>query len=133
MASRRFPARGTRRPRGFTLIELVVVLSIVALLLMLVAPRYFGAIERSQATVQEHNIQTIRVAIDQFYADRARYPDSLDELVELRYLRQLPVNPQTEATDWAIVAPPAGQPGAVFDVQVAKPGGPDGAASEPAR
>ncbi|WP_234413924.1 type II secretion system protein [Ideonella sp. A 288] len=102
---------------GFTLIELSVVLAIVALLLLLVTPRYFGALDRSKDKVLAHNLLQIRAAIDQFHADRGRYPDSVRELVDQRYLRSMPVNPVTESTDWQTVAPPPGEAGRVYDVR----------------
>lgn len=106
-----------RRARGFTLIELSVVLAVIALLLLLVTPRYFGALDRSKDKVLAHNLLQIRAAIDQYHADRGRYPDSLDELVQTRYLRSLPVNPVTEAPDWVLMPPPPGELGTVFDVK----------------
>ncbi|EHR68923.1 prepilin-type N-terminal cleavage/methylation domain-containing protein [Burkholderiales bacterium JOSHI_001] len=105
------------RRRGFTLIELSVVLAVIALLLLLVTPRYFGALDRSKDKVLAHNLLQVRAAIDQYHADRGRYPESLDELVRERYLRSMPVNPVTEAVDWVLLPPPPGELGTVFDVQ----------------
>jgi general secretion pathway protein G len=104
--------------RGFTLIELMVVLTIVALLLSLAVPRYFNSVQRSKETVLRANLATTRDAIDKFYGDRGRYPESLDQLVEFKYLRSVPVDPLTEsAATWAIVAPPqSDRSGAVFDL-----------------
>jgi general secretion pathway protein G len=104
---------------GFTLIELVVVLTLIGLLLTLAAPRYFHVIDRGRDTVQRQNISTIRDAIDKFYGDLGRYPDSLDELVTRRYLRQVPVDPTTEQANWAVVAPADPTQGAIYDVHSA--------------
>jgi len=91
--------------KGFTLIELLVVMSIVALLLTLSLPRYYGAVERSRETVLKENLWLLRKSIDQFYADRGRYPVSLDDLVTERYLHAVPVDPVTERADTWIPIP----------------------------
>lgn len=91
------------RRRGFTLLEMLVVLSIIALLLSLAAPRYFGALDRSREVVMHENLRILRTCIDQFHADRGRFPASLGELVTLRYLRVLPTDPITESTStWKV-------------------------------
>jgi general secretion pathway protein G len=103
---------------GFTLIELLVVLAIVALLLTLAAPRYFGSIETSKEVVLRENLRTVRATLEQFHADTGRYPQSLDELVERKYLRALPIDPFTESSaTWRIVAPEGAVQGAVFDLK----------------
>lgn len=113
----------TPAPRGFTLIELLVVLAIVATLLTLVAPRYVNQLEGSRESVLRENLHTVRQVIDQFYGDKGRYPDSLDELVELRYLRALPRDPITDATDtWEIEPAPEGQEGNVYSIRSGAPG-----------
>ena len=105
---------------GFTLIELVVVMATIALLLTLAVPRYFHAIDNGKLSVQRQNIATIRDAIDKFYGDQARYPESLQELVQARYLRSVPVDPLTEAPNWTVIAPEDPALGAVFDVRSAQ-------------
>lgn len=103
---------------GFTLIELLVVLAIVALLLTLSVPRYFQSIDVSKETVLVENLRTTRDTIDKFYADNGRYPDSLDELVERKYLRALPVDPVTESTTtWLLVPPDDGDKGNVYGIK----------------
>ncbi len=104
---------------GFTLIELIVVLAILATLLTLAVPRYFASVDRSREAVLRQNLTTVRETIDQFYGDTGKYPESLDELVAKRYLRKAPMDPIAEsATAWVIVAPPAdsGKTG-VYDVK----------------
>ena len=73
-----------RSEAGFTLIELIVVMAIVALLLTLAAPRYFHSVERSKEAVLKANLATTRDAIDKFRGDTGKYPDRLDVLVEKR-------------------------------------------------
>jgi len=90
--------------RGFTLIELLVVMVVLALLLTLATPRYFDHLKRAREAVLRENLATVREAIDRYHADRERYPDSLDDLVQRRYLRALPVDPILEANDqWTLV------------------------------
>lgn len=110
--------RQCSRPRGFSLIELLVVLAALGLLLAIAAPRYVEHVDRARESVLRQNLSGLRDAIDKFYADRGRYPQGLQELVEQRYLRRLPVDPITERADtWVLVAPPQGPQGAVFDVR----------------
>ncbi|MFZ6765917.1 prepilin-type N-terminal cleavage/methylation domain-containing protein [Undibacterium sp. Di26W] len=103
---------------GFTLIELLVVLAILALLATLTIPRYFQSIDKGKETVLLENLRTTRESIDKFYADTARYPDSLSELVERKYLKALPIDPITEsASTWLIIPPAEGQQGQVYNLQ----------------
>ena len=112
-----------RRIAGFTLIELLVVLGIVALLLTLAVPRYFPSIDKAKETILADNLRHTRDVIDQFYADRARYPDSLDQLVEKKYLRALPVDPITESTTtWILVPPEDATKGGLYSIKSGAPG-----------
>lgn len=107
-----------RRGRGFTLIELVIVMAIVALLLTLAAPRYFKSLERSKETVLRSNLAAVRDALDKFYGDTGKYPERLEVLVEKKYLRSLPVDPITESsTTWVIVPPDQPEKGGVYDIR----------------
>lgn len=109
--------------RGFTLVELMVVMAIVALLLALALPRYFNHLENSRETILRQDLATMRDAIDKFHGDRGRYPDSLEELVSARYLRALPVDPITDRADtWQTVAPEGEAAGAVYDIKSGAPG-----------
>ncbi len=112
-----------RHARGFTLIELLVVLAIVATLLALSLPRYSQSVEVARERVLVENLRTTRDAIDKFYADTSRYPESLDELVERRYLRALPMDPIVEENRaWHIVPPPTERKGQVADLKSTAPG-----------
>ncbi|MFP3555509.1 type II secretion system protein [Paraburkholderia sp. SIMBA_049] len=107
-----------RKRNGFTLIELLIVLSIIALMLTLALPQYFHSIDASKEKILAENLHVTRDAIDKFYGDLGRYPDSLDELVDKRYLRAPPFDPVTDsATTWHIVPPDAQFPGKVYDLQ----------------
>lgn len=109
-----------RRPAGFTLIELIVVLAIVGLLTSIAAPRYFRSVERAREGSLQTSLNVMRDAIDQYAADRDAYPASLDDLVRERYLRELPEDPLTGRRDsWVQVTPPpdATLKGGLFDVR----------------
>ena len=113
--ARRYSARAAR---GFTVIELLVVLAAIALLLSVAAPRYVQHLDTARDVALKENLHQMRDAIDKFYADQARYPATLDELVTRRYLRRLPADPVTQRSDsWVIVAPGNNAAGAVFDVR----------------
>jgi len=110
--------------RGFTLIELLVVLGIVALLLTLAVPRFFPSVDKTKETILVDNLRNTRAVIDQYHADTGRYPDSLEQLVEKKYLARVPVDPVTESeSTWVVVAPEAdGEQGAVYDIRSGAPG-----------
>ncbi|UGQ47668.1 type II secretion system protein [Massilia endophytica] len=112
-----------KKARGFTLIELLVVLGIVALLLTLAVPRFFPSVDRSKETVLAENLRSTRATIDQFYGDTGAYPESLEELVEKKYLRAVPVDPITERSDsWLLVPPEQPARGNVADIKSGAPG-----------
>jgi type II secretion system protein G len=107
------------RWRGFTLIELIVVMAIVALLVSIAAPRYFRSIDRAKENTLRTSLNVMRDALDQFASDKGRYPESLDELVDSRYLRTIPEDPMTGSRrTWVIVTPPeTSTRGKVYDVR----------------
>lgn len=105
---------------GFTLIELLVVLAIVAVLATLAVPRYYGQLDSSRETVLRENLRAVRDVLDHFYGDKGRYPESLQELVDLSYLRGLPYDPMADSsTSWILVPPPDGYKGEVYDLRSA--------------
>jgi general secretion pathway protein G len=111
------------RTRGFTLIELLVVLAVLAILASLLAPNYLDRVGQARESVLKHDLTGLRTAIDQFYRDKSRYPDTLQDLVTHRYVRDIPLDPVTGRSDsWVVVAPTASAggftpPGKVFDVR----------------
>ncbi len=112
-----------RKARGFTLIELIVVMAIIGLMLTLALPRYHHSVDRSREAVLIENIKTLRQTIDRFYGDTGRYPESLEELVARKYLRAVPLDPITERRDtWVVLAPGDESKGNVFDVKSSAPG-----------
>jgi general secretion pathway protein G len=109
--------------KGFTLIELLVVLGIVALLLTIAVPRFFPQVDSTKEKILAENLRNTRAVIDQFYADRGKYPDSLDELVEKKYLTAKPYDPVTESSEtWVIVPPEDESRGSVASVKSGAPG-----------
>ena len=106
MRSHRFRQLLRRNPAdsGWTLIELLVVISLVMILASLALTQYRNSIRSAKEAVLRSNLFLMREAIDQFYADKGKYPDSLDALVSERYLRAVPKDPITDSSDsWQTV------------------------------
>ncbi len=118
------------RRSGFTMIELLVVLAIIALLLTVAAPRFLGGISKAKDDVLRENLYTMRQSLDRFYSDKGKYPATLDDLVTQHYLRQIPMDPVVgNNTSWVVVPPANASMGGVFDIKSAAPGaGLDGTA-----
>ena len=103
---------------GFTLIELMVVLTVIALLLAVVVPDYIGRMKRAEEAVLQENLALMRDALDKHYADTGKYPHTLEELVTKRYLRSIPKDPFTQsAGTWIAVPPQDTRKGNVWDVK----------------
>jgi general secretion pathway protein G len=108
---------------GFTLIELLVVMAILATLLTLAAPRYFDSVERAKEAALKTDLRLMREAIDKHRADTGRLPETLDKLVQARYLRAVPIDPVTDTADsWVVIASPDGSAPGVHDVRSGAPG-----------
>lgn len=116
--------------QGFTLIELLVVMAILATLLTIAVPRYLHHADQAREVALRQTLTATREAIDKFHGDTGRYPESLQQLVERRYLRRLPHDPLTQSdTTWVLVAPRGELPSGVFDVRSGAAGeGKDGTA-----
>jgi general secretion pathway protein G len=103
---------------GFTLIELIVVMMIIAMLASLAVPKYFGSVEKSKNAVLKENLSLMRSALDKYYGDNDKYPATLDDLVARKYLRSIPRDPVTEsATTWVAIPPEDPGKGGVYDVR----------------
>jgi len=104
--------------KAFTLVEILVVLAIIATLLSVVSPRFFHYLTQSKETTLKHDLNTMREAIDKFYSDRNTYPNTLEELVQYKYLRSIPPDPITDSNLTWVISPPAdpNEQGAVADI-----------------
>ena len=108
--------------RGFSLIEVLVSLAIVATILSLAAPRYFTSVDKAKEAVLRENLYVLRDSIDKFFADQGKYPAKLDDLVQMKYLRSVPVDPFTEsANSWVPIPPDDASAGAVMDIRSSAP------------
>jgi len=92
------------KERGFTLIEVIIVVAIIAILLGIAVPIYRAHVIRARETVLREDLSSLRQTIAQFTQDKQRAPDSLDEMVSAGYLGAIPKDPFTNAADWQTVA-----------------------------
>jgi general secretion pathway protein G len=111
------------KEKGFTLIELLIVMAIIALLLSLTMPRYFHSVDKSKEAALHSDLNGFREAIDKYYGDNGKYPDTLDDLVTKKYLRDIPPDPITGSNlTWVIIAPSDSLQGKVYNIRSAAPG-----------
>jgi general secretion pathway protein G len=92
--------RGVVCEAAFTLIELMIVMTIILILIGMAAARYDKSVQKTNEAVLKHNLQTIRTSIDNYTLDKQAAPQSLDDLVQAGYLRSVPTDPMTRAKDW---------------------------------
>jgi general secretion pathway protein G len=110
------------RQQGFSLMELLIVMSVLTILATIAVPSYQRHLIKAREAVLAEDLFQMRQAIDKFFADNVRYPDNLEELVSAQYLRQLPEDPFTRSDrTWQVTAPEANEagetvPGGVYDI-----------------
>ena len=118
--ARRIPSG--KQVLGFTLIELMIVMAVIAVLVSVAVPMYQKSVIRARETVLRQNLFTLRTVIDEYTYDKSKAPQSLEDLVREGYLRQIPVDPMTGQADWEVVMEDAvtsvnqTEPG-IFDVR----------------
>ncbi|MDX8399142.1 MAG: prepilin-type N-terminal cleavage/methylation domain-containing protein [Gallionellaceae bacterium] len=118
----------TRYPhRGFTLVELLLVMFLIALLASLVMPVATKSVEQAKESALKEDLQVLRKAIDAYYANTGHYPESLSQLADKRYIRRLPVDPLTERANSWIEVPGDEAGGGIIEVHSSAEGnGADG-------
>jgi general secretion pathway protein G len=97
--------------RGFTLVELLIVMSVIGILAAISVPSYTRSLIKAREAVLMEDLYQLRRSADAFYADNARYPDSLEELVVSKYLRGVPKDPFTREKEWDCLPPEASDDG----------------------
>ena len=96
---RMMPKRKADGERGFTLVELIIVMAIIMLLLTIAIPSYKQSIRRANEAVLKEDLHTMRSAIDQYTVDKEKAPQSLEDLVQAGYLKSIPFDPMTSRND----------------------------------
>ena len=108
--------------RGFTLIELIIVMAIVSILMAIAVPQYQKSLRRTKETLLHSNLQTLRTVIDEYTFDKKKAPQTLQDLVAEGYLRAVPIDPISGNDNWreinedSLTAVDQTEPG-IFDVR----------------
>jgi len=92
-----------KNEKGFTLVEIITVLVLIGILVAIALPIYRNSVIKARESVLKENLFQLRDAISKFYTDKQKYPTSLEELIEYKYLRKIPVDPISGKEDWELV------------------------------
>src|SRR6266704_1533074 len=96
-------ASKTNRSRGFTLLELMIVISIMLILVSIAVPQYTSSIKRARESVMRQDLFTLRSLISQYTLDKQKAPQSLEDLIQANYIKQIPIDPFTSKNDsWTV-------------------------------
>jgi len=106
------------RQRGFTLIELLIVMTIIAVLAAIAVPSYIASVKKAKEAVLKEDLHTLRSAIDSYTYDKSKAPQSLDDLVQAGYLKEIPKDPITSRSDTWITD----QSGSLTSIDETEPG-----------
>ncbi|MBU1186278.1 MAG: type II secretion system GspH family protein [Acidobacteria bacterium] len=108
----------TTKEKGFTVLELIIVFTLIGILVGLALPQFKHAIIKSKETVLKENLFQLRMLINQYYTDKKHYPASLQSLVDDKYLFRIPVDPITNSSDTWIEVPETLSDESVFSGQI---------------
>ena len=89
--------------KGFTLVEIIIVLTLIGILVSIIAPVYRNSIIRAREAVLKENLFHIRDAISKYYYDKQKYPTALDDLVTEKYLSKVPMDPMVNTNEWELI------------------------------
>jgi len=89
--------------KGFTLIEILIVVTLIGILVAILVPQYKYSVLRAKEAVLKENLFQLRDAINKYYFDKKKYPAGLEDLVSARYLREIPMDPINKTREWQLV------------------------------